>query len=98
MTNQHLTEQDEGNVKFSLFSATFPKSARDLAKNYLAASHVRFRVGRAGSTTANIKQIVLPAEPHEKRDILLGLLEEMHGVRTIIFVNSRQADESLEYG
>ncbi|KAJ4208168.1 hypothetical protein FSOLCH5_004329 [Fusarium solani] len=89
-------EQDEGNIKFSLFSATFPKSARDLAKNYLAASHVRFRVGRAGSTTANIKQIVLPAEPHEKREILLGLLEEMHGVRTIIFVNSRQAADNLD--
>ncbi|RGP61820.1 hypothetical protein FLONG3_10407 [Fusarium longipes] len=89
-------EQDEGNVKFSLFSATFPKAARDLAKNYLAASHVRFRVGRAGSTTANIKQIVLQAEPHEKRELLVGLLEEMHGIRTIIFVNSRQAADNLD--
>ncbi|KAK2478100.1 hypothetical protein H9L39_10588, partial [Fusarium oxysporum f. sp. albedinis] len=78
-------EQDEGNVKFSLFSATFPKAARDLAKNYLAASHVRFRVGRAGSTTANIKQIVLQAEAHEKKELLVKLLEEMHGIRTIIF-------------
>ncbi|KAM0556885.1 hypothetical protein ACHAPJ_005558 [Fusarium lateritium] len=89
-------EQDEGNVKFSLFSATFPKGARDLAKNYLTASHVRFRVGRAGSTTANIKQIVLQAEAHEKRELLVGLLEEMHGIRTIIFVNSRQAADNLD--
>ncbi|KAF4978583.1 hypothetical protein FZEAL_5055 [Fusarium zealandicum] len=89
-------EQDEGNVKFSLFSATFPKSARDLAKNYLAASHVRFRVGRAGSTTANIKQIILQAERSEKRELLLALLEEMHGVRTIIFVNSRQEADNLD--
>ncbi|KAF4994420.1 hypothetical protein FGRMN_5839 [Fusarium graminum] len=89
-------EQDEGNVKFSLFSATFPKAARDLAKNYLAASHVRFRVGRAGSTTANIKQIVLQAEAHEKRELLVGLLEEMHGIRTIIFVNSKQAADNLD--
>ncbi|KAF4452406.1 hypothetical protein F53441_4752 [Fusarium austroafricanum] len=89
-------EQDEGNVKFSLFSATFPKAARDLAKNYLAASHVRFRVGRAGSTTANIKQIVLRAENNEKRELLVGLLEEMHGIRTIIFVNSRQAADNLD--
>ncbi|KAJ3525590.1 hypothetical protein NM208_g11576 [Fusarium decemcellulare] len=89
-------EQDEGNVKFSLFSATFPKAARDLAKNYLAASHVRFRVGRAGSTTVNIKQIILQAEASEKRELLVGLLEEMHGVRTIIFVNSRQAADNLD--
>lgn len=89
-------EQDEGNVKFSLFSATFPKAARDLAKNYLTASHVRFRVGRAGSTTANIKQIVLQAEAHEKRELLVGLLEEMHGIRTIIFVNSKQTADNLD--
>ncbi|KAM5346744.1 hypothetical protein ACJ41O_009749 [Fusarium nematophilum] len=89
-------EQDEGNVKFSLFSATFPKGARDLAKDYLAASHVRFRVGRAGSTTENIKQVVLQAEPSEKRELLLGLLKEFHGVRTIIFVNSRQAADNLD--
>lgn len=95
LTN-HFTEQDEGNVKFSLFSATFPKAARDLAKNYLTASHVRFRVGRAGSTTVNIKQIVLQAEGHEKRELLVGLLEEMHGIRTIIFVNSRQAADNLD--
>src|SRR5690242_13972660 len=92
----YSTEQDEGNVKFSLFSATFPKAARDLAKNYLAASHVRFRVGRAGSTTANIKQIVLQAEAHEKKELLVKLLEEMHGIRTIIFVNSRQAADNLD--
>ncbi|KAF4345965.1 ATP-dependent RNA helicase [Fusarium beomiforme] len=89
-------EQDEGNVKFSLFSATFPKAARDLAKNHLTASHVRFRVGRAGSTTSNIKQIVLQAEANEKRELLVKLLEEMHGIRTIIFVNSRQAADNLD--
>ncbi|KAM3432236.1 hypothetical protein MY4824_006670 [Beauveria thailandica] len=89
-------DQDEGNVKYGLFSATFPKQARDLAKEHLAAAHVRFRVGRAGSTTENIKQIVVKVEPHEKRDVLLQLLNEMHGVRTIIFVNSRQGVDFLD--
>ncbi|KAI9163282.1 ATP-dependent RNA helicase ded1 [Paramyrothecium foliicola] len=89
-------EQDEGNVKFGLFSATFPKAARDLAKEYLASSHVRFRVGRAGSTTQNIRQIVLAAERHEKRDVLLKLLKGMPGVRTIVFVNSRQEADNLD--
>ncbi|KAJ4147840.1 hypothetical protein LMH87_002342 [Akanthomyces muscarius] len=89
-------DQDEGNVKYGLFSATFPKEARDLAKEHLAAAHVRFRVGRAGSTTENIKQIVVKVEPHEKRSILLQLLNEMHGVRTIIFANSRQEVDCLD--
>lgn len=33
-----------------MFSATFPKSARALAKEFLAEDHVRVRVGRVGST------------------------------------------------
>ncbi|KAH7157447.1 P-loop containing nucleoside triphosphate hydrolase protein [Dactylonectria estremocensis] len=89
-------EQDVGNVNFGLFSATFPKGARDLAKEYLTASHVRFRVGRAGSTTENIKQVVLEAERHEKRELLIRLLGEMSGMRTIIFVNSRQEADNLD--
>ncbi|KND87367.1 ATP-dependent RNA helicase ded1 [Tolypocladium ophioglossoides CBS 100239] len=89
-------EQDEGNIKYGLFSATFPKAARDLAKDHLSASHVRFRVGRAGSTTENIRQIIIQAERDEKRQVLVRLLEDMHGVRTIIFANSRQAVDDLD--
>lgn len=96
LANNHYVEQDDGNIKFGLFSATFPKAARDLAKEYLSASHVRFRVGRAGSTTANIAQIVIQSERHEKRDKLIQLLGEFHGVRTIIFVNSRQEADNLD--
>ena len=51
-TNCETADQDEGNVQYCFFSATFPKPLRDLAKNHLAANHVRFRVGRAGSTHA----------------------------------------------
>ncbi|PKK43691.1 hypothetical protein CI102_12241 [Trichoderma harzianum] len=91
----HL-EQDEGNVKYGLFSATFPRAARALAKEYLSASHVRFRVGRAGSTTENIKQIVIETGREKKNELLLNLLEEMNSVRTIIFVNSRQAADTLD--
>lgn len=91
-----MIEQDVGNVKFGLFSATFPKTARDLAKTYLAASHVRFRVGRAGSTTTNIKQIVIEPENGDKRKSLLTVLGEMAGMRTIIFVNSRQEADNLD--
>ena len=91
-----IEEQDEGNIKYGLFSATFPKTARDLAKDHLAASHVRFRVGRAGSTTENIQQNVIQLEHNEKRKCLLELLSDMAGVRTIVFVNSRQEADNLD--
>ncbi|RFU76909.1 dead deah box rna helicase [Trichoderma arundinaceum] len=89
-------EQDDGNIKYGLFSATFPRGARALAKEYLSASHVRFRVGRAGSTTENIKQIVLQVTRESKNETLLTLLEEMNGVRTIVFVNNRQTADTLD--
>ena len=41
-----------------MFSATFPKKARELAREYLGDDHIRIRVGRAGSTHLNIKQNV----------------------------------------
>ncbi|RCI16613.1 hypothetical protein L249_2903 [Ophiocordyceps polyrhachis-furcata BCC 54312] len=89
-------EQDEGNIVYGLFSATFPKAARDLAKEHLSASHVRFRVGRAGSTTENIQQHIVEVDRNDKRQTLVRLLEEMHGVRTIIFTNSRQSVDDLD--
>ena len=77
-----------------MFSATFPKNARDLAKEHLAHNHVRIRVGRAGSSHRNIKQDVVYVESHQKRTALYDLLMTTPPARTIIFVNSkRTADE-----
>lgn len=81
-----------------LFSATFPKRLRDLAQNHLAIEHVRFRVGRAGSTHENIAQVVMQVETPLKRATVLELLNSMPPARTIIFVNSkRTADELDDY-
>jgi ATP-dependent RNA helicase DDX3X len=88
--------QDIGNVKFLLFSATFPKPLRDLAKEHLAANHVRFRVGRAGSTHRNIRQVVIHSQPSTKRQALLGLLMSLSKVRTIIFVNTKRMADELD--
>ena len=41
-----------------MFSATFNKSCRELARRFLAADHVRIRIGRAGSAHMNVKQQV----------------------------------------
>ena len=49
---------EDANVRYLMFSATFNKGCRKLARNYLAADHVRVRIGRAGSAHQNVKQVV----------------------------------------
>ncbi|KAI5867575.1 P-loop containing nucleoside triphosphate hydrolase protein [Durotheca rogersii] len=91
-------EQDEGNVKYMLFSATFPAPVRKLAKSHLSESHVRIRVGRIGSTHANIKQDVIFVLPHLKNQALHDRIVSAPPGRTIIFVNNkRTADEVDDY-
>ena len=41
-----------------MFSATFPKAVRNLARDFLADDYVFVKVGRVGSTTDNITQRV----------------------------------------
>ncbi|KAM7221002.1 putative ATP-dependent RNA helicase [Rhypophila decipiens] len=89
-------EQEEGNVKYMLFSATFPKAARDLAKTHLAETHVRLRVGRAGSTHENIKQNIIMVDPPMKKKALFDLVNSLPPTRTIIFVNSKRAADELD--
>jgi ATP-dependent RNA helicase DDX3X len=43
---------------YMMFSATFNKECRQLARKDLASDHVRIRIGRAGSTHINIQQQV----------------------------------------
>ncbi|KAI1505001.1 P-loop containing nucleoside triphosphate hydrolase protein [Biscogniauxia marginata] len=89
-------EQDEGNVKYMLFSATFPTAVRKLAKSHLAETHIRIRVGRVGSTTSNIKQDVIFVEPSMKRQALLDLLLATKPTRIIIFVNGKRMVDELD--
>lgn len=79
-----------------LFSATFPKALRDLAKNHLSENHVRLRVGRAGSSHENIMQQIIYVEPSKKRQAVYDLMYSMPPARTLIFVNSRRAADELD--
>jgi ATP-dependent RNA helicase DDX3X len=79
-----------------MFSATFPKAARDLAKEHLAHDHVRIRVGRAGSSHKNITQNVIFVEAAVKRKCLEELLYSMPPARTIVFVNSKRSCDELD--
>ncbi|GLB13686.1 hypothetical protein AtubIFM61612_001098 [Aspergillus tubingensis] len=81
-----------------MFSATFNKDCRKLARNYLAEDHVRVRIGRPGSTHANVDQNIIYAEPPLKKQCLYDLLLAMPPSRTLIFVNSKtQADFLDDY-
>lgn len=84
MQADNVTEQEEGNVKYMLFSATFPTAVRQLAKNHLAESHVRIRVGRVGSTHKNIRQDIVYVAPELKKQALIDLLFSMKPGRTIV--------------
>ncbi|KAH8802797.1 P-loop containing nucleoside triphosphate hydrolase protein [Xylogone sp. PMI_703] len=87
-------DQEEGNITYMMFSATFPKQARQLAREHLAHDLVRIRVGRAGSSHINIKQNVYYIEQSEKKKALYDLLLSTPPARTMVFVNSkRTADE-----
>ena len=56
---------EDADHRYLLFSATFDKNMRKLAKKYLANDHVRIRIGRAGSSHMNVTQQVsiLPQQP-----------------------------------
>ncbi|KIH91517.1 ATP-dependent RNA helicase [Sporothrix brasiliensis 5110] len=89
-------DQDDGDIKYMMFSATFPKRLRDLAKEYLANDHCRLRVGRAGSSHGNIQQVISYMDPANKRKATVELLNSIPPGRTIIFVNRKLTADELD--
>lgn len=89
-------DQQEGNITYLMFSATFPKVARDMAKKHLDHNHVRIRVGRAGSMHHNVLQTVVWVLPEFKRKAVTDILMTMPPARTIVFVNSKHAADDLD--
>jgi hypothetical protein len=56
---------EDGDHHYLLFSATFKPELRKVAKQYLSNDHIRIRIGRAGSTHVNVKQVV----SHDQGDL-----------------------------
>lgn len=78
---------------YMMFSATFPKEMRRIARRYMETDYFRIYVGRIGSTHQNVTQTIHFTDENKKRDALYDLLFSMQPARTMIFVNSkRQAD------
>ncbi|EGC41698.1 DEAD/DEAH box RNA helicase [Histoplasma capsulatum var. duboisii H88] len=88
-------------VKSSLYDVSRRLSTKvvvNLPANFLAADHVRIRIGRAGSAHLNVSQNIVYAEDHLKKQALYDLLISMPPSRTLVFVNTKaQADLIDDY-
>jgi superfamily II DNA/RNA helicase len=58
LTKMLLDRNADSDHVFMMFSATFPKAARELAVQHMASDYAFVRVGRIGSTHKNITQRV----------------------------------------
>lgn len=82
------TNEDDDHI-YMMFSATFNKELRRIAKEFMSADFVRIRVGRFGSTHKNITQQIAYVDENRKREALYDLLFTVPPARTLIFVNSK---------
>lgn len=53
-----IDSNEDADHRYMMFSATFNKTCRQVAKKFLEHGYVRIRVGRTGSSHANIEQRV----------------------------------------
>lgn len=81
---------------YLMFSATFPKSARRLAKEYMEEHYVRIKVGRVGSTHKNITQQIIYVNEPEKNQALVDLIFSDEPQRTLIFTNSKMKCDMVD--
>ena len=98
--------------QYLLFSATFDKRLRNLAKEYLQSDYVRIRVGRTGSTVSHIVQKVSTFNPplsllltlpqiiwvdgHLKQEALYDLIISATPARTLIFCKTRKMVDIID--
>ena len=81
---------------YMMFSATFPKGARELAREYMANDYFRVRVGRAGQSHKNIRQNIIYVDHDQKRQAVFDLLFQMEPARTMIFCNTKAQVDLLD--
>ncbi|RIB14632.1 P-loop containing nucleoside triphosphate hydrolase protein [Gigaspora rosea] len=87
---------DDGTRQTLMFSATFPKSIRNLARDFLANNYIFLTVGRVGGTTSDITQKIMYVEDRKKRDQLVALLLKQPPSRTLVFVETKRGADSLD--
>lgn len=80
-----------------MYSATFPREIRALARDFLKPNYLFLKVGRIGGTTTDITQKVMWVEESEKRERVKQLLMSQPPCRTLIFVDTKRAADSLDH-
>ena len=81
------------NRQTTMFSATFPKDIRQLASDFLK-DYLFLAIGRVGSTTDAITQVVKFVRDEEKKEEVVKDLRQMGG-KTLIFAETKRDTDSL---
>jgi len=91
----NLDMPDKHRRQTSMFSATFPESIRQMAKDFLN-SYVFIAIGRIGSTTELVTQHIKYVEEGDKKQELVKLIKSIDG-RTLIFAATKKSTDHLGY-
>jgi ATP-dependent RNA helicase DDX3X len=75
-----------------LFSATFPPSIQKLAAEFLKPNYVWIAIGRVGSTTDSITQVIVKATADKRRklELVVEALQNGPTGRTLVFVQKKK--------
>lgn len=95
-TDIHTDANEDADHVYMMFSATFPKGARQVARDYMESDYLRIRVGRAGQAHKNIKQEIIEVDRNRARDAVYDLLFSMEPARTLIFCNAKASVDLLD--
>lgn len=88
---------DDADHVYLMFSATFSKEMRALARQYMATGEdYRLTVGRAGSSHKNIEQDVIFVDRSQKLQACYDLLISSNPARTLIFCNSKRTVDEVD--
>lgn len=64
---------EDADHRYMMFSATFNRECRRLARKFLAEDHVRIRIGRPGSTHINVDQTVSKLKAQSEPEAILKM-------------------------
>jgi ATP-dependent RNA helicase DDX3X len=88
---------DDADHVYLMFSATFSKEMRVLARQYMAIGEdYRLTVGRAGSSHKNIEQDVIYVDRNMKLQACYDLLMGSPPVRTLIFCHDKRTVDEVD--
>ena len=79
-----------------MFSATFPKDAREMARNYMEQKYMRISVGRPGQAHKNIQQVIVYVDQDMKEQATYDYLMKIEPARTLIFCNSKKSVDIVD--